>query len=77
MCLTEERNIDYMSITDLRLTKMRSNKLREVIKRYLGKGTVVLASPVRSTSEKEASVDRASGILVIVKPRWGLAITGS
>lgn len=77
MCLMEERNIDYMSITDTRLTKNMSDKLRKAIRRYLGKGTVVMASPVRNNTEKEASLDRTGGILVIVRPRWGLAIRGN
>ena len=77
MCLMEGRNIDYMSITDTRLSKIRSDKLRKAIRRYLGKGAVVMASPVRDNTEKEASLDRTGGILVIVRPRWGLAIVGN
>ena len=70
---------DYLALIDVRLGPDKVSFFKKKIKQFFGIGTVVMTSNVRppATTGKQQVQPRgirAGGILVIIRPRWGLAV---
>jgi hypothetical protein len=64
-------------LSDVRGTEQECKYWIKVIKNKLGKGTVVLSSPVPTDDRSYHGVRRSGGILMVIQPSFGLAVLDS